>query len=112
MLPSPSIAHEDHYCTFFEMCDKDPDDLPTGDMGMPSVVGSELGMCKHCPAFTFLSKTEKERHLKVFHPYTPQRSLRTKQGSNKEFICKHKDEKDKVCGLNSLLVISYLNTEN
>ena len=43
--PLPSTAHEGHYCTYVEMCDKDPKDLPTGDMGMPSAVGSELGMC-------------------------------------------------------------------
>ena len=38
------------------------------DQEMPSVKDKQLGRCKICPAYTFLSATEKKRHMSIFHP--------------------------------------------
>lgn len=75
----PSAADEGHYYTFLELCEMDHNVLPTGDTGMPSAVQSDLQSCEHCPAFTFLSKSEKERHLKVFHASKPRRRPQQKR---------------------------------
>ena len=66
-LPNPNNGH---YYTFKEMCNSEPEKLPTGDVGS---IGCDLGKYEYCPAYTFFSKTEKAR-LKVFHPYHSKRS--------------------------------------
>lgn len=89
MFAPLSKGNTGHYYTFKEMCDLEPEKLPTGDMGMPSSVGCDLGRCKYCPAYTFFSKTEKARHLKVFHSY---HSKGSKSGQTK-YICHYKVNK-------------------
>ena len=56
--PMPSHKYPGHYCTFLEMCRKPASELTTLDAGMPSAANG-VGRCSHCPAFVFLSKTEK-----------------------------------------------------
>ena len=41
-----------------------------------------LGDCEHCKSYTFTSKTEKERHPKVFH-----RRKKIKQKTHQLFTC-------------------------
>ena len=36
-FPVASTRFEGHYCTFMEMCDKNPEEMPIGDTGMPSL---------------------------------------------------------------------------
>ena len=95
--PQKSKKHPGHYSTFLEMCEEEPDDL-LSNMGqeMPSVKDKQLGRCEICPAYTFLSVTEKKRHMSIFHP---KKSARTPQGHPKQFFCKYKIEADKECGL-------------
>ena len=47
--PVASTRFEGHYCTFMEMCNKNPEELPIGDTGMPSAANSSLGKCPCCP---------------------------------------------------------------
>ena len=96
--PVASTRFEGHYCTFMEMCDKNPEELPIGDTGMPSAANSSLGKCPCCPYFTFLSKTEKERHMKVFHPAIKLKPVKTlKVGGS--FTCNYKVAGTTTCGL-------------
>ena len=53
---------------------------------------------------TFLSVTEKKRHMNIFHP---KKSARTPQGHPKQFFCKYKIEADKECGLSFILDAGY-----
>lgn len=65
--PMPSHKHPGHYCTCFLMCHKPPCELTTLDAGMPSAANG-VGRCPHLPGFVFLSKTEKNCHLRLLHP--------------------------------------------
>ena len=62
----PSKDHKGHFCTFCEMRNKKPQELPDSDTHIPSH-NSDLGRCTYCPKFVFLSKTEKIRHFPVYH---------------------------------------------
>ena len=42
-------------------------ELTSLDDGMPSAE-SGFECCPHCPAYVFLSQTEKQCHLRLFHP--------------------------------------------
>ena len=104
--PQPSTDNEGHYCTFLEMCSKHKDELSIGDNGMPSAADSNLGNCPSCPSFTFLSKTEKERHIKVFHPSMSNSKVRQKNSKQKVntstsamFTCNFKVDGCVECGL-------------
>ena len=91
--PEKSKNHPEHYSTFLEMCEKEPDDLQNNiDKEMPSVKNKQLGRCKICPAYTFLSETERKRHMSIFHP-NKSRSARSQQDAQ-QFYCKYKE-----CGL-------------
>ena len=64
----PSDKYPMHYCTFLEMCEKPPKVVGVLDSGMPSYIQKDLLECAYCPAYVFLSKTEKARHIQIFHP--------------------------------------------
>lgn len=70
--PQQSETYPGHYYSFLEMCELDPTLLKIDDSEMPSCQGSDLGKCTICPAYSFTSKTEKKRHMKVFHRRQPQ----------------------------------------
>ena len=57
--PVPSEQNPGHFLTFLETISLT--ELPTEDTG-------ELGKCMICPNWTFTSKTEQEKHRKLFHP--------------------------------------------
>ena len=38
-----------------------------GHVGQPSSQENDLGKCDHCASYYFKSKTEKQRHLSVYH---------------------------------------------
>ena len=38
-----------------------------GDKGQPTAEKSKLGSCESCPSWAFKSKTEKDRHISLFH---------------------------------------------
>jgi len=69
--PLPNENNSGHYYTFKEMCTLEPEILPTGDSGMPSSLGCDLGTCEFCPSCTFFSKAGKACHMKIFHPSHP-----------------------------------------
>ena len=69
------------------MCNKKPNELPSADQYMPSSQESELGCCLYCPEYTFLSKTEKKRHLQVFHPKRRTPSLGKVPKPRGKFTC-------------------------
>ena len=49
------------------MCELESEELLSDDSLLPSCQNQELGRCSVCPAFMFLSNTEKKRHISVFH---------------------------------------------
>ena len=63
--PTISTNCDGHYETFLKSC------LTTehkyGDWGQPSKTEKDLGECTKCPMYSFSSKTEKKRHIGVFH---------------------------------------------
>lgn len=63
--PQVSNSFQEHY---LEMCKLEPKELISDYSLMPSSQNLELGRCPICPAFTFLSKTEKKRHNRIFLP--------------------------------------------
>ena len=64
-FPSPSISKNGHYNTFFQECINQQKRY--GDVGQPTGVEKQLGVCDFCPSFAFKSKTEKEKHNSIFH---------------------------------------------
>ena len=84
------------YCTFLEMCEKKQLDLTNTCLEMPSVKGKDLQKCGICPAYTFLSATEKKRHMSIVHPTKPTKS---QQPHSAYFVCKNKIPKNHDCGL-------------
>ena len=55
-----SEKHPDHYCTFLELCEKEPEDLESSTcLDMPS-----LNMPCLCISFSYWKK----RHMNIFHP--------------------------------------------
>jgi len=93
--PLPNENNSGHYYTFKEMCTLEPEILPTGDSGMPSSLGCDLGTCEFCPSYIFFSKTEKAHHMKIFHPRHPKR----RKGGTAMYICHYKISKDVECGI-------------
>ena len=75
--PMPSDKYPGHYCTFLEMCEKPPKEVGVLDSGMPSYIEKDLRECAYCPAYVFLSKTEKTRHIRIFHPNKYHRQSRS-----------------------------------
>ena len=96
--PLPSLQHPKHYSTFLEMCNKKPKDLPVADQHLPSVQESELGRCSDCPEYVFLSKTEKKRHLQVFHPQKRKPRQQKSPASGGKFQCMYKLGPKDMCG--------------
>ena len=67
--PLKSEKHPNHYCTFLGLYEKEPGDLESSTcLDMPSLISIELGKCEICPAYVFLSATEKKWHMTIFHP--------------------------------------------
>ena len=66
--PMPSSNYPGHYCTFLEMFEKPPTEVGVLHSGMPSHIEKYLHACEYCPAYMFLSITEKNRHMRIFHP--------------------------------------------
>lgn len=56
-----------------------------GDKGQPSADENDLGQCEYCPSFSFKSKTEKNRHMGMFHR---RQSLNTR-ATGKAFKCNY-----------------------
>ena len=84
--PMPSKDHKGHFCTFLEMCNVKPEELPDPDQHLPSY-DSDLGHCTYCPKFVFMSKTEKKRHFQVYHPKrttTQKRNPRKKKATSRQ----------------------------
>jgi len=69
--PLSNENNSSYYYTFKEMYTLEPEILPTGDSGMPSSLGCDLGTCEFCPSCTFLSKAGKACHMKILHPHHP-----------------------------------------
>ena len=93
----PSNEHTGHYCTCLEMCKKPASELTSLDAGIPSAK-SGLGYCPHCPAYVFFlsSETEKQHHLRLYHP-KQRKSARKAKGVLSQF-CKFKLDSERVCG--------------
>ena len=68
-----------HFKTFLQM--EKGSDYSYGDDEQPSVVKNAIGKCEFCPNYSFTSKTEKNRHMSVFH------RCRKTTVSSKEFTC-------------------------
>ena len=90
-FPSPSFSkvYKEHYNTFLqESLNKD---TKKGDYGQPTAERKQLGQCDICPAFSFKSTTEKQRHMSMFHRYKPNLPVKEKihickfEGCNKSF---------------------------
>ena len=62
--PSESKQHKGRFNTFLQ--EHLNPHKRFGDQGQPSAE-NDLGQCAHCPAFSFKSKTEKNRHTGMFH---------------------------------------------
>ena len=75
--PQPSKNCQEHYSTFLDMCELELEELLSDDSLLPSCQNQELGRCSSCPAFTFLSKTEK-RHISVFHRHSSPSTAKSK----------------------------------
>ena len=75
--PTPSKEIKDSYMTFIEMKETtEVKDLASGDKYLPSLIAeksriesatAEIIRCPICPAWSFTSKTERLRHMKVLH---------------------------------------------
>ena len=63
--PLPDKDNEGHSNTFIENLEND--DMEFGDTYMPKFQHMNLGKCFDCPLYSFVSKTEKEKHHKLFH---------------------------------------------
>ena len=99
-LPNPlqSQHHPGHYMTFLEIEEKPHDDICTGDDGLPVSKSAELGSCSICPHYLFMSKTEKQRHMSVFHANQKEKQQATRR--NPTHRCAFKEDPgDKECGL-------------
>ena len=77
----------EHYLSYLEMCELEPEKLEVDDSALPSCKGSDLGRCQFCPAFSFLSKTEKKRHMSVFHRHASKRSAKRRKSLQAMQIC-------------------------
>ena len=78
-VPTKDTHHEGHFKTFLQM--EKGSDYSYGDDEQPSVVKNAIGKCEFCPNYSFTSKTEKNRHMSVFH------RRRKTTVSSKEFTC-------------------------
>ena len=69
--PTPSTEIKDAYMTFLEMKEvTDISHLASGDEYLPSLISNEESKqirCQICPSWSFTSKTESLRHMKVLH---------------------------------------------
>lgn len=83
-FPSPSESKEyrGRFNTFLQ--EQLNPEKRFGDKGQPSAE-NELGQCAYCPAFSFKSKTEKDRHLGMFH----RRQRLDARASEKAFKCNY-----------------------
>ena len=81
-FPSPSISKNGHYNTFFQECINQQKRY--GDVGQPTAVEKQLGVCDFCPSFAFKSKTEKEKHNGIFHR---RQKLPARKPNDKLFKC-------------------------
>ena len=88
--PTLSPDLNDRYLTFLEMTEADSKELASPDQYLPSLLDSNVdkngGKCSVCDAWSFTSKTEKLRHMKLVQGRT------TTGPSNKStavFTCNH-----------------------
>ena len=58
-----------HYKIFYQQQQSTEKVFP--DKGLPCAEPSNVKRCTVCPSWSFNSKTEKDRHYKVFHRYVP-----------------------------------------
>lgn len=63
--PAPDKIHEGHFTTFIDMCESECDNYE--DTHMPKFQNAQLGKCPDCSLYCFTSKTEKEKHRRLFH---------------------------------------------
>ena len=96
-----------HYMTYLQQSALEGE-LQTPDAGLPSSERKDQGRCETCKSWSFNSKTEKERHQKVFHHGRTTKSKQVTNGARttaeahgkpeKTHTCKHKVD-GKECGL-------------
>ena len=84
--PSVSSSHEGRFRTFLQECVAEQKRF--GDAGQPLAQKNDLGACPHCPHFAFKSKTEKTRHMGMFHR---RKILNLNADKNASFTCNFKD---------------------
>ena len=65
MAPTPDETCQNHYNTFIQQASIE--NKMFGDSGQPSVLRKGIESCEHCKSYGFTSKTEKQRHIAVFH---------------------------------------------
>ena len=58
-------ACQNHYNTFIH--EASVEKKLFDDDGQPSVMKKDIGSCQNCKSYGFTSKTEKQRHIAVFH---------------------------------------------
>lgn len=80
-FPAPTfdVIHEGHYDTFLQRSIKqirltNDSEFNFADDGQPLATKAALGSCSFCPMFRFKSKTERERHVGMFHRRQKKRS--------------------------------------
>ncbi|CAB4044267.1 PREDICTED: uncharacterized protein LOC105443326 [Paramuricea clavata] len=84
-FPSPSESKEyrGRFNTFLQ--EEINPEKRFGDEGQHTADNADLGKCAYCPAFSFKSKTEKDRHLGMFH----RRQRLNVQTTGKAFKCNY-----------------------
>ena len=68
-LPAPVFGTfcNGHFDIFLQCIEKRGVGQNYGDEEQPTAVAKDLGKCVFCPNYSFSSKTEKERHIGMFH---------------------------------------------
>ena len=87
-LKAPTLSSEKdgHYKTFLEECiNANP---RFGHTGQSSAQGNDLGRCTVCPNYSFTSKTEKMRHMSIYHRRQKQPNAKGKYLSSFDFWTK------------------------
>ncbi len=94
-LPNPvkSATYPGHYQSFLDSLDLPKEVRPTGNDGLPSGK-SDLGSRPTCPAYVFSSKTEKKRHMAVFH-----HDYKGVQRKSVLHICTFRKDQHSICKL-------------
>ena len=92
--PTKSEKYVSYFNSFLQACTNNNNEFRSS--GQTSVEEKNLGKCDHCPEYHFKLKTEKKRHISVFH-----RRRKTPASNNKSHHCN-------VCGkkFNSLSTLN------